>query len=293
MNSIWINSLVSTIFVSLISITGIIFLTLKGGKLQGIVFILVSLAVGALLGNVFFHLLPESFESIGDKRLIAILVLSGILVFFVMEKFLHWHHGHNVEHIGHHPRSYGYISLLADSLHNFTDGILIAAGWMAGPEIGIATTVSVIMHEIPQEISDFGILIHAGFTSRKALVLNFYAALAAVLGTVVTLLAGENIASFSNYVLPIAAGGFIYLAGTDLMPELNKDNSRRNALIQMAMILAGLALVYFVGREHRHNTPDSHEELHIHSSLVKKQTQPSQWQVGCLMVFQSTNTGTV
>jgi zinc and cadmium transporter len=289
MNSIWFSSLVSTIFVSLISITGIIFLTLKGGKLQGIVFILVSLAVGALLGNVFFHLLPESFESIDDKRLIAILVLSGILVFFVMEKFLHWHHGHNVEQIGHHPKSYGYISLLADSLHNFTDGILIAAGWMVGPEIGIATTVSVIIHEIPQEISDFGILIHAGFTSRKALLLNFYAALSAVLGTVVTLFAGENIASFSIYVLPLAAGGFIYLAGTDLMPELNKDNSRKNALIQMVMILAGLALVYFVGREHSHNTPDNREEHHIHSFHEKQLVPPSGWQDDCLMIFQNTD----
>ncbi len=208
MNSIWIYSLTSTFLVSLISITGIIFLALNTSRLQNIVFILVSLAVGALLGNVFFHLIPESFKSIENDGLIAVLILSGILVFFVMEKFLFWHHGHDVEHIDQHPKSYGYISLYADGLHNFTDGILIAAGWMSGPEIGMATTLSVVIHEIPQEISDFGILIHAGFTSGKALRLNFYAALTAILGTVATLLAGANIQSFSGIYFTCCCGWF-------------------------------------------------------------------------------------
>ena len=253
MNHIWINALVSTLLVSLISITGIFFLTLKAHKLQKFVFILVSLAVGALLGNVFFHLIPESFETIENRGTIALLILAGILAFFILEKFLHWHHGHDVEHLENHPKSYGYVSLMADGIHNFTDGILIAAGWMAGPEIGMATTLTVILHEIPQEISDFGILVHAGFTARKALWLNFYAALTAILGTVITLLAGSAIESLSNYVLPIAAGGFIYLAGTDLMPELNKDRSRINSLIQLAMIVAGLALIFFFSGDHSHH----------------------------------------
>lgn len=252
MNHIWINAIASTIVVSLISITGIFFLALKTDKLQKIVFILVSIAVGALLGNVFFHLIPESFETIENKGLIAILALTGILSFFVMEKFLHWHHGHDVGHIDPHPKSYGYISLFADGIHNFTDGILIAAGWMAGPEIGMATTLTVVLHEIPQEISDFGILIHAGFTAKRALWLNFYAALTAVLGTVITLLIGSKVESLSHWVLPVAAGGFIYLAGTDLMPELNKDRSSRNSLIQLLMIIAGLALMYFVSGGHSH-----------------------------------------
>jgi len=252
MNHIWINSIISTVAVSLISIIGIFFLVLKTNKLQSIVFILVSIAVGALLGNTFFHLIPESFETIEDKGEIAILILTGILTFFVMEKFLHWHHGHDVEHIDQHPKSYGYISLFADGIHNFTDGILIAAGWMAGPEIGLATTMSVVIHEIPQEISDFGILIKAGFTSRRALWLNFYAALTAVLGTVITLLIGTRIESLSVWILPVAAGGFIYLAGTDLMPELNKERSMRNSLIQMLMIITGLGLMYLVSGGHSH-----------------------------------------
>jgi zinc and cadmium transporter len=253
MNTIWINALLSTLLVSLISITGIFFLVFKSNRLQNTVFILVSLAVGALLGNTFFHLIPESFESIDNEMLVAFLILAGILVFFIMEKFLHWHHSHDVEHMEHHPKSYGYISLFADGIHNFTDGILIAAGWMAGPEIGIATTLAVVIHEIPQEISDFGILLNAGFTARKALWLNFYAALTAILGTAITLIIGTSVESLSRWVLPIAAGGFIYLAGTDLMPELNKELSWRKSLIQLMMIIAGLLLMYLVSGGHEHN----------------------------------------
>ena len=246
MNAIWVNALLSTLLVSLISITGIFFLVFKSNRLQSTVFILVSLAVGALLGNTFFHLIPESFESIDNEVLVAFLILTGILVFFIMEKFLHWHHSHDVEHLEPHPKSYGYISLFADGIHNFTDGILIAAGWMAGPEIGIATTLAVVIHEIPQEISDFGILVHAGFTPGKALWLNFYAALTAILGTIITLVIGTSVESLSRWVLPIAAGGFIYLAGTDLMPELNKERSWRKSLIQLVMIIAGLLLMLLV-----------------------------------------------
>ena len=252
MNTAWIYAIMSTIGVSLLSVTGIFFLAIKKEKLQATIFILVSLAIGALLGNVFFHLIPESYETIQDEGLTALLILTGILAFFVMEKFLHWHHGHDVGHIDDHPKSYGYVSLVADSLHNFTDGILIAAGWMISPEIGLATTLSVILHEIPQEISDFGILIHAGFKAGKALWLNFISALTAILGTVITLLIGSRVESFSQFVLPLAAGGFIYLAGTDLLPELHKDHSRKNSLIQFLMIIAGLALMYFMSGGHHH-----------------------------------------
>lgn len=252
MTNIWISAIASTIIVSIISITGIFFLALRTDKLRKMVFVLVSIAVGALLGNVFFHLIPESFETIESERTIALLILSGILAFFGMEKFLNWHHSHEVGHLDDHPKSYGYMSLLADGMHNFTDGILIGAGWLAGPEIGMATTLTVILHEIPQEISDFGILVHAGFTARKALILNFYAALTAVLGTIIILLLGNNVEELSHWILPVAAGGFIYLAGTDLMPELNKDRSKRNSLIQLAMIVLGLALMYFISGGHQH-----------------------------------------
>lgn len=252
MNPVWTGALLSTTIVSLISVAGIFFLAANTQKLKKIVFILVSLAVGALLGNVFFHLLPESYKNIENSSLAGFLIAVGILVFFILEKFLNWHHSHHIDDIHTHPKSYGYISLYADSLHNFTDGILIAAGWMVSPETGIATTLAIIFHELPQEISDFGILIHAGFTTKKALWYNFIAALTAVLGTVFTLLLGNRVESLATWVLPMAAGGFIYLAGTDLMPELNKDRSKRNALIQLLMIVAGLLLIFWLSGDHSH-----------------------------------------
>lgn len=252
------GALLSTVTVSLMSVAGIFFLAANTEKLRKIVFILVSLAVGALLGNVFFHLLPESYETIESNSLTGFLIAAGMLIFFVLEKFLNWHHGHHIDDLHNHPKSYGYISLYADSLHNFTDGILIAAGWMVSPETGIATTLAVIFHELPQEISDFGILIHAGFSAKKALWFNFIAALTAILGTVVTLLLGNAVESLAQWVLPVAAGGFIYLAGTDLMPELNKDHSKRNALIQLLMIIAGLLLMFWLSGDH------SHTHVHVH-----------------------------
>jgi len=256
----WFYPLASTLVVSLIALVGILFLAFSTEMLTRIIFVLVSFAVGALFGNVFFHLLPESYHLIDSHLTIAVLVLAGLLTLFVLEKFLHWHHDHKVtnNHKSHHA-PYGYISLFADGFHNFTDGILIAAGWMASPEIGIATTLAVISHEIPQEISDYAILIHAGFSRKRALWLNFYAACAALAGTLITLSLGSIVHGLSNYILPFAAGGFIYLAGSDLIPELHKDKSRKNALIQLAAIFAGLLLMYIISNGHSH-------DIHIHGA---------------------------
>lgn len=260
MSSIWFSAILSTVLVSLVSFGGILFVSLKINNLQKLVLILVSFAVGGLFGNAFFHLLPEAFEMIADPKLIAILVMAGLISMFLLEKFFHWQHNHEV----HEPKikSMGYVSLFADGFHNFTDGILIATAWMVSPEVGMATTVAVILHEIPQEISDFGILIHAGFSKKKALWLNFYSACAAILGAVITLILGKHVQDFSIYVLPFAAGGFIYLAGSDLIPELHKDFKRRNALIQLVMILLGLALMYIISLNHSHHGHDHDHHDH-------------------------------
>ena len=141
-------------------------------------------------------------------------------------------------------KTYGYLSLYADSIHNITDGILIGAAWMFTPEIGIATTVAILLHEIPQEISDFGIVLQAGFSKRKALLFNFYAACTAILGTVVTLAVGEKVEHLSIYILPVAAGGFIYLAAASLLPEILKETNKRNFLVHLSFILLGLIFMY-------------------------------------------------
>lgn len=253
MSQPWICALAGTFLVSLVSITGVLFFIFRPGMLRRYAYVLVSLAVGALLGNVFFHLLPVSYERLHGGHSVAFLVTGGILLFFLLEKYLHWHHRPEKEREGHHPSHYGYLSLAADGLHNFTDGILIAAGWMAGPETGLATTLAVLLHEIPQEISDFGILVHAGFTEKRALWLNFLVSLTALLGTGITLLAGSLVQGLQDYILPFAAGGFLYLAGTGLMPELNRDLSRRRSLVQFAVIAAGLLLMLLVSAGHGHN----------------------------------------
>jgi len=260
MGNVWIGAVGSTLLVSLLSFSGILFLAMRAKQLQRIIFILVSFAVGALFGNTFFILIPESFEMIESSQKIGLLIVSGLVVMFVLEKFIHWHHCHNVSH-EHDAAPLGYISLVTDSLHNFTDGVLIAAAWMASPEVGVATTLAVVVHEIPQEISDFGVLLHAGFSKRKALFLNFFAACAAILGAVVTVLLGSVSEKIIVFILPFAAGGFIYLAGSDLIPELHRESSVRKSLIQLTAILAGLILMFFISlnHEHGHSEPGKNE----------------------------------
>lgn len=267
MENVWIGALGSTFLVSLLSFSGILLLAMRAKQLKKMIFILVSFAVGALFGNTFFMLIPESFHQIGDSQIIGILIISGLIVMFVLEKFIHWHHNHNVsdEEV---KAPLGYISLITDSLHNFTDGVLIAAAWMASPEVGIATTLAVVVHEIPQEISDFGVLLHAGFSKRKALFLNFIAACSAILGGILTLTLGTVSEKILTYILPFAAGGFIYLAGSDLIPELNRERSVRKSLIQFAAIITGLILMFYISlhHEHHHDEPvDNQIETHDHS----------------------------
>lgn len=267
MENVWIGAIGSTLMVSLLSFSGLLLLAMRTTQLQRMVFILVSFAVGALFGNTFFMLIPESFATIENTQLIGVLIILGLVVMFVLEKFIHWHHCHSVSH-DHDAAPLGYISLITDSLHNFTDGVLIAAAWMASPEVGIATTLAVVVHEIPQEISDFGVLLHAGFSRRKALFLNFIAACAAILGALITVMLGSVTEKLIVYILPFAAGGFIYLAGSDLIPELHRESSVRKSLIQLAAILTGLAMMFYISLHHEHKhagTVKSEVEMHDHN----------------------------
>lgn len=253
MEKTWLYALISTVVVSLISLLGVFLLSLKSHKLNRVLIVLICFSAGAMLGNAFFHLLPESYGHIHPSHLTAWLAIGGFFVFFVMEKLLHSHHASDEHHVRK-VASYGYMSLYVDSLHNFTDGILIGAAWMVNPEVGLATTLAVILHEIPQEIGDFGILIRAGFSRGKALLFNFLAACTAILGTVLTLWAGERVEHFSDYILPVAAGGFIYLSTNSLFPEIIKETTKKNYWLHILFILIGLGLMYYFslhgGHEH-------------------------------------------
>lgn len=243
MDITYLYAFFSVVIVSLISLIGVLTLSLRESFLKKYIFIFISLAVGSLLGDAFIHLIPESLESSLGHVLASILVILGIIIFFVMEKFLHWHH-HGEDENKPHIHPVGNLVLISDGVHNFIDGIIIGVSFIISIPVGIATTIAVILHEIPQEIGDFTVLLHAGYQRKKALWLNFLSALTAVLGVIVAFILsglGENLI---NWILPIAAGGFIYIAVADLIPELHKTKEMKHSIQQIiAVVLGVLAMV--------------------------------------------------
>ena len=242
----WVYATVSVLLVSVISLVGIVALSLKAAKLKKIIYILVSLSVGGLFGDAFIHLIPEAFGKSGNSLRVSLFMITGILCFFAMEKLLRWRHEHYIEQSDNTIHPIGYMTLFADALHNFVDGLLIGASYLVSLPIGITTTIAVVLHEIPQEIGDFGVLLHAGFSRRKALWVNYLAATTAILGTILALLIGNRVEGLSSFIVSFAAGGFLYLAGSDLVPELHKENTISKSLIQFAAILLGIGLMFLM-----------------------------------------------
>ena len=242
---IWFYSLISVFIVSLISFIGVFTLSFEINKLRKVLIYLISFSAGALLGDAFIHLLPEVVEKNGFGVNISLYVLLGIVIFFVLEKGIHWQHCHGPVLEKGHVHTFAYTNLVGDGLHNFLDGVIIAVSYFISLPVGIATTLAVILHEIPQEIGDFGVLLHAGFSRGKALMLNFGSALLAVLGAIVALIVGGNVPGVEKVLVPIAAGGFIYIAASDLIPELHKhsDGFRKN-LLQLIAFLIGVGVMW-------------------------------------------------
>jgi zinc and cadmium transporter len=232
--------LISVIIVSLISFVGVLFLALKDKVLSKILLWLVALAIGALLGGAFLHLLPESAAQLKIEH-VGILFLVGLMLFFVLEKFIHWRHCHEKNCKVH---AFSHLILVGDGLHNFIDGLVIAAAYLVNLSLGITTTLAIILHEIPQEIGDFGVLIHGGFKKKKALFYNFLSALTAVVGAIVGYFLGTGINM--SFLLPIAAGGFVYIAATDLIPELHKKSKPHESITQFIFIIIGIALMWLL-----------------------------------------------
>lgn len=238
-----IYALLSVGLVSSLSLLGLFFLSLSRAALERFVFAAIALSSGALLATAFYDLLPESLATIPE--LTPSLILAGIVFFFLVEKIINWHHCHEDGRcVGEQPL--GWISLIGDGLHNFTDGVAIAAAFLVSQQLGFVTTVAVIAHEIPHEISDFSLLLHAGFSTRKALLLNFLSALTAVLGATITLILSANFALLTTYLIPVTAGNFIYIAGTDLFPELHKQRQIKSTLWETGLIVAGILLILLV-----------------------------------------------
>ncbi len=258
MDSAIIYTLLSVIIVSLVSFVGAFSFFLQRGNSKKILLILVSLSAGTLFGGAFLHLLPEAVEKQGFTLQISLLLLAGVVVFFVLEKFIHWRHCHHhsftkhdqhgtVNNHNHKPTHIGVLNLLGDGLHNFLDGLVIAASYLVDIQLGIATTIAVILHEVPQELADFGVLLYSGFSKSKALLLNFASGAVAIAGAIVGLFFSSTSQSFSTYILPFAAGGFVYIAGSNLIPELHKHGEAEESIWHFIALVAGIALMVAIG----------------------------------------------
>lgn len=238
---IWFYTFASVALVSLLSLIGVFTLSLREARLRKMLIFLVAFAVGALFGDVFIHLLPESFEKLGAGLASSVLVIGGFLVFFVLEKFVRWRHLGSAQTSKVQPVV--TMNIVGDAVHNLIDGMLIAASFLVSVPIGITTTVAIVLHEIPQEIGDFGILVNGGLSVKKALFFNLLAALTSFAGAVVTLIIGQQVHSFAAYLLPVTAGGFIYIAGPDLIPELQQEVKLSSSVWQFCALLTGVVVM--------------------------------------------------
>ncbi|MFH1440401.1 MAG: ZIP family metal transporter [Candidatus Woesearchaeota archaeon] len=253
---LWI--LASTFIISIIAFIGIITLILKDKALNKVIYFLVALSAGALMGGAFFHLMPEALELAeeitkdagGHSLNVFIFLMIGFVLFFLIEKVLHWRHCHK----GHcEIHTFAYMNLVGDAVHNFIDGLIIAASFIVDIHLGIITSFAIALHEIPQEIGDFGVLIHGGFSKTKALFMNFLTALTAILGGIAGFFLSGYLDNSMMFLLPFAAGGFIYIAASDLIPEIRKELQFKKYLISFGVFLLGILIMYgmkFVGHAH-------------------------------------------
>lgn len=232
----WIYTLASVMIVSMISLVGALTLSVQSEKLKQWLMYLVSFSAGALLGDVFLHIFPEISEK-GFGRPEGLYLLIGLFIFIALEKLIGWHHSHS-EH-KEEVHSMVYLTQAGDTLHNFIDGMIIAASFLISVPLGMATSLAVIFHEIPQEIGNFAILVHGGWSTKKALFYNFISALSAVFGALLVLLFVKN-QSVPVWLIAMAASSFIYIALSDLVPEIQKENDKKRSFFLLVWFVLGV-----------------------------------------------------
>lgn len=243
MIQIVLYSLISVVIISLVSLLGLVTFQIKISHLHRILIYFVSFSAGGLLGDALIHLIPEAVEEIGFTVNISMYILSGIIFSFIIEKFIHWRHCH-VPTSDEHPHPLATMNLWGDSIHNFMDGVIIATSYIVSVPLGIATSLAVLFHEIPQEIGDFGVLVHSGFSKAKALWYNFLTATTSILGVGVVFWLGRFSEGILGVLLPFAGGTFIYIASADLIPELHKETKIERSALQLLFFVAGIAVMY-------------------------------------------------
>jgi zinc and cadmium transporter len=232
----------TTFCISMIAWLGALTLFLNDELLDRVLLLLVALAAGGLIGGAFLHLLPRAIQEYGraDTLPLFLSLVAGFCLFYVLEQFIHWHHHHAATH-DHEPVS--YLVLLSDTIHNFIDGLVVAGAFLLGVEVGLVTAAAIALHEIPQELGDFGVLVYGGFDRTQALVLNYLTQSTVILGGV----AGHYLAGVVGwtpvFLLPFAAGNFVYIASSDLIPEIKEERDVRKAALHFAVFLSGIVLM--------------------------------------------------
>lgn len=245
---IFLSILLATTLVGLISFVGVFFFLAKK-NLNTLTFYFVSLASGTMLGNAFMNLIPEAMEQNKDNAFL--LIGLGVFIFFILEKFLIWRHCHSHQHSGDHQKPIAASMVITgDAIHNFIDGAIIASSFLIDQRVGISVTAAIVLHEIPQELGDFGILLRGGYSIKRALLVNALTATTAILGAVVTYFFLEAAPLAQGFLVPITAGGFLYIALADLIPQLHEHVSLKETLSQIALLLAGFGLMTFFQHGH-------------------------------------------
>ena len=243
---VWFYSLVSVAIVSLISLIGTLTFSLKEEDLKRMLLYLVSFSAGGLFGDAFIHLIPEAMEDSSFRIHASLLIIFGIFFSFALERFLQWRHCHILTS-HEHPHPFAYMNLLGDTVHNFIDGLVIGGSYLVSIPLGVASTLAVVFHEIPQEIGDFGVLIYGRFPKSKALFFNFLTALAAILGAILALSFGFLVKGSIPILIPFAAGNFIYIAGSDLIPEIRREQPETlKSALQLTAIALGILIMFLL-----------------------------------------------
>jgi zinc and cadmium transporter len=224
-----------------IALVGGVTLLLRHDRLERLLLPLVAFAAGTLLGGALLHMLPGAIEEIGPRPSVFLVLLAGFVVFFALEQFLHWHQGHG-EIPGVAPRPLTYLVLVGDTLHNFLGGLAVAAAFVADLRLGLGAWIAAAAHEVPQELGDFGVLVHGGWSPGRALLYNFLSATTFLLGGLVAYAASGRLDL--TLLLPFAAGNFLYIAASDLVPEVKHAHGVRDNAIHLAALTTGVALLY-------------------------------------------------
>lgn len=235
---VWI--ILGGLLMSAIAMVGSLTLALKPATLERLLLPLVALAAGSLIGGAFFHMIPAALDSGGRSLSVGIAVVAGFTVFFVLEQALHWHHCHRAQSECKQPLT--YLILLGDGLHNFLGGLAITATFLVDVRLGITSWLAAAAHEVPQELGDFGVLIHGGWSKNKALLLNFLSGLTFLVGGLFAY--GLSFQIDVSWLIPFAAGNFLYIGASDLVPEVKKHEDLKSNIVHFLAFVLGLAVLF-------------------------------------------------